>query len=231
MYRKSCQNEPSNSILQAATQFKHCLPIKPWPLTFSRQKWKESIFSAIYMKRHFQPLTSPDLSIKDKSGDVKMSFFQPLLCRPPFSAHIILVFPNTLIISVNLPLSPAAGQWLTTLAVSQTYHPAGNTQARKWLTWNGNVSHSVGAGSWSEILAVGEMADDNRIPLWAGIVEVRVPLRFFLRGGDTKIQFPLGERFTKALYTSYFFAYSFIHSIFSTSLLVDFHNYWHHLHL
>lgn len=80
---------------------------------------------------------------------------------------------------------------------SNTYHRAGN---RKWLTWNGNVSHSAGAGSWSEILAVGEMADDKGIPVWAEIVEVRVPLRFFLRGGRCKdLLFLLWERLTVPL--------------------------------
>lgn len=30
------------------------------------------------------------------------------------------------------------------------------------------------------------MADDKRIPVWAGIVEVRLPLHFFLHGGRYK---------------------------------------------
>ena len=47
---------------------------------------------------------------------------------------------------------------------SSTYHQTGSTQAWKWLTWNGNVSHSVGPGSCSEILAVGAMADDKKLP-------------------------------------------------------------------
>ena len=45
------------------------------------------------------------------------------------------------------------------------------------------------AESWSEILAVGEMADDKRIPVWAGIVEVRVPLHFILCEGRYKDPF------------------------------------------
>lgn len=36
-----------------------------------------------------------------------------------------------------------------------------------------------GPGSWSEILAVGEMADDKRLLVWAGIAEVQVLLHFF----------------------------------------------------
>lgn len=40
-----------------------------------------------------------------------------------------------------------------------------------------------GPGSWSEILAMGEMADDKRLPVWAGIVEVQVLLHFFLHWG------------------------------------------------
>lgn len=92
-----------------------------------------------------------------------------------------------------------------TRSQSNTYHRAGNTQARKWLTWNGNVSHSVGARSWSEILAVGEIAHDRRIPVWAGIVEVRVPLHFFLRGGRYEDPFlTLRKVHTSPLYYLFF---------------------------
>lgn len=34
-----------------------------------------------------------------------------------------------------------------TRSQSSTYHRTSNTQAWKWLTWNGNVSHSVGPGA------------------------------------------------------------------------------------
>lgn len=44
----------------------------------------------------------------------------------------------------------------------------------------------------------------------------------FYTGGDTKIHFSLLERFTQALYISYFFAYNFVYSIFLISLLVDY---------
>lgn len=44
------------------------------------------------------------------------------------------------------------------------------------------------------------MADDKGIPVWAEIVEVRVPLRFFLRGGRCKdLLFLLRERLTAPL--------------------------------
>lgn len=134
------------------------------------------------MEEHFQPCW-----IYCCYGKIYGSNGCPLSCvHPP-----PLTFPNTLIISVNLPLAVTRSWTVTndTPSQSNTYHRAGNTQARKWLTWNGNVSHSVGARSWSEILAVGEMAHDKRNPVWAGIVEVRVPLHFFIRGGRYKDPF------------------------------------------
>lgn len=118
-----------------------------------------------------------------------------------------------------------------TRSQSNTYHRAGNTQAWKWLAWNGNVSHSVGARSWSEILAVGEMADDKRIPVWAGIVEVQVPLHFFLHGGRYKDPFlTLRKVHTSPLYFLFFrlqFCLFYILNIFACRLC--FNNYWHHL--
>lgn len=52
------------------------------------------------------------------------------------------------------------------------------------------------------------MADDKRIPVWAGIVEVRLPLHFFLRGGRYKDLFlPLRKVHTSPLcFLFYFFA-------------------------
>lgn len=95
---------------------------------------------------------------------------------------------------------------------SNTYHHTGNTQTWKWLTWNGNVSHSVGPGSWSEILAVGETEDDKRLPVWARMVEVLVLLHFFLRRGRERSFFPL-DKGSHSLFPLFYIRYNFFNTL------------------
>lgn len=99
---------------------------------------------------------------------------------------------------------------------SNTYQRAGNTQARQWLAWNGNVSHSVGARSWSEILAVGEMAADTRIPVWAGLWRSDFHYISFCAEGDIKIHFSLLERFTQEPLDFLFLLLLYLFSVFNT---------------
>lgn len=68
------------------------------------------------------------------------------------------------------------------------------------------------------------MADDKRIPVWAGIVEVRLPLHFFLRGGRYKDLFlTLRKVHTSPLcFLFYFLLYSMLLiSFFGDDVLIN----------